>query len=104
MSSDSPALNKLDIITSYMLNLFTHSLAIRTGGKISETPRSPHDMSPELKEESSDIVKKMVDAYLDPVVLPWDYEKYVMECNKHRLGDGMNRKKEEQLAKKFEAW
>ncbi|KAK7686465.1 hypothetical protein QCA50_010689 [Cerrena zonata] len=53
--------------------------------------------------ECDSVVESLVKAFLDPVTIAWNYQKYVYECTRRCLGDGMGQK-EPKLAASFKRW
>ncbi|KAK7680151.1 hypothetical protein QCA50_004714 [Cerrena zonata] len=83
-----------------MHQLFKVELARQTGLATSAASAHPPKMSDECKEEYIEVVRVLVRAFLNPVKVSWDIQKYQLECTHRCISGGMQRK-EISLARDF---
>ncbi|KAK7680045.1 hypothetical protein QCA50_016991 [Cerrena zonata] len=95
------ALDTYNAHSRYMHTLFKAELARQTGSSITVEVDCPIACSVEMALESRNIVQCLVEAYLHPVHVTWDIEKYRTECIRRQVHNGMQKDKEVRLQKDF---
>lgn len=76
MATTLSGFDRMHATTSYMLSLFTHTLATRTCKGSDGHPLRPDHLSAEMVTECDSVVESLVKAFLDPGM---SYDKFCMD-------------------------